>query len=36
MSVLDGKDWIEFFTEDPDHAEELGASIAAVFGPSAP
>lgn len=36
VSVLDGKEWIEFFTEDPDHADELGAAVAAVFAPPTP
>lgn len=33
LSVLDGKEWIEFFSSDPDHAEELSDAITATLGP---
>jgi hypothetical protein len=27
MSVLDGKEWIEFFLEDPDDAAQQGQQL---------
>lgn len=31
MSVLDGKEWIEFYLEDEDAAASVGEGIAAAF-----
>jgi hypothetical protein len=35
LSVKDGGEWIEFYSADPDHAEELGEGLSAAFGAGA-